>query len=60
MINVPPGKERITIRLDTDILDYCWDLVDRADGGNHQTLSNNALRVFIGDARKPTLEETLQ
>ncbi len=60
VLPVPPGKERITIRLDTDILDYFRDLVERAGGGNYQTLINNALRAHIEGARKPTLEETLR
>jgi uncharacterized protein (DUF4415 family) len=60
VMNVPPGKERITIRLDTDVLDYFRDIVERAGGGNYQTLINNALRTYIEGARKPTLEETLR
>jgi uncharacterized protein (DUF4415 family) len=57
---VPPGKERITIRLDADILECFRDAVDRAGGGNYQTLINNALRAHIEGGRKPTLEETLR
>ena len=57
---LPPGKERITIRLDTDILDYFRNLVERAGGGNYQTLINNALRSYIEGAQKSTLEETLR
>jgi len=60
VLPVPPGKERITIRLDTDILDYFRDLVERAGGGNYQTMINNALRAYIEGARKPALEETLR
>ena len=60
VIPVPPGKERITIRLDTDILDYFRDMVERAGGGNYQTLINNALRAYIEGGKKPTLEETLR
>ncbi len=30
MLPLPPGKERITIRVDTDILEYFRDAVDRA------------------------------
>lgn len=60
ILHVPPGKERITIRLDTDILDYFRDAVERAGGGNYQTLINNALRAFVEGNRKPTLEETLR
>jgi uncharacterized protein (DUF4415 family) len=60
VVPLPPGKERITIRLDTDILDYFRDLVERAGGGNYQTLINKALRSCIEGAQKPTLEETLR
>jgi uncharacterized protein (DUF4415 family) len=60
VLPVPPGKERITIRLDADILDYFRDAVERAGGGNYQTLINNALRAYIESAQKPTLEETLR
>jgi uncharacterized protein (DUF4415 family) len=60
VIPVPPGKERITIRLDADILDYFRDMVERAGGGNYQTLINNALRAYIEGGKKPTLEETLR
>jgi len=60
VLRVPPGKERITIRLDADILDYFRDAVERAGGGNYQTLINNALRSYIEGGQKPTLEETLR
>jgi len=60
VLPVPPGKERITIRLDADILDYFREAVERAGGGNYQTLINNALRAYIESAQKPTLEETLR
>jgi uncharacterized protein (DUF4415 family) len=60
ILHVPPGKERITIRLDTDVLDYFRDAVERAGGGNYQTLINNALRAFVEGNRRPTLEETLR
>ena len=60
VLPVPPGKQRITIRLDADILDYFRDAVERVGGGNYQTLINNALRAYIESAQKPTLEETLR
>jgi uncharacterized protein (DUF4415 family) len=60
VLPVPPGKERITIRLDTDILEYFRDAVERAGGGNYQTLINNALRSYIEGAQRPTIEETLR
>ena len=60
VLRVPPGKERITIRLDADILDHFRDAVERAGGGNYQTLINNALRSYIEGGQKPTLDETLR
>jgi uncharacterized protein (DUF4415 family) len=60
VLPVPPRKERITIRLDTEVLDYFRDEVERAGGGNYQTLINNALRAYIEGGQKPTLEETLR
>ena len=46
-----PGKTRITIRLDNDVIEHFQDLVDRAGGGNYQTLMNDALREYIRGAR---------
>jgi uncharacterized protein (DUF4415 family) len=59
VIPVPKGKTRITIRLDEDILDWFREQVDRAGGGNYQTLINDALRQHIGRAHEP-LEATLR
>ena len=44
VLKVPPGKTRVTIRLDGDILDWFRQQVDDAGGGNYQTLINEALR----------------
>jgi hypothetical protein len=60
VVPVPPSKERITIRLDSDILDYFRDQVERAGGGNYQTLINCALRAHIEGKSKPSLEQTLR
>jgi metal-responsive CopG/Arc/MetJ family transcriptional regulator len=46
-----PGKTRITIRLDNDVIEHFQDIVDRAGGGNYQTLINDALREYIRGAR---------
>ncbi len=59
VVSVPKGKTRITIRLDGDILDWFREQVDRAGGGNYQTLINDALREHIRRAREP-LEVTLR
>ncbi|MBK7218092.1 MAG: BrnA antitoxin family protein [Candidatus Promineofilum sp.] len=44
---LPPGKTRITIRLDNDVLDWFRDQVEAAGGGNYQTLINGVLRDYI-------------
>ena len=46
-----PGKKRVTIRLDNDIIEHFQNLVDRAGGGNYQTMINAALREHIQGAR---------
>jgi hypothetical protein len=56
---LPPGKSRITIRLDDDVLDWFRDKVERAGGGNYQTLMNAALREHIAREHEP-LEDTLR
>ena len=56
---IPKGKTRITIRLDDDILDWFRDQVERAGGGNYQSLINDALRKHLQNAKEP-LETTLR
>ncbi len=55
----PPGKTRITIRLDDEVLAWFREQVHIAGGGNYQTLINEALRQYIQTGREP-LEETLR
>ncbi len=43
-----PGKTRITIRLDNEILDHFRNRVHEMGRGNYQTLINDALREHIG------------
>ena len=59
VVRVPSGKTRITIRIDTDILDWFREQVDAAGGGNYQTLMNQALRRHVEQGEK-TLEDTLR
>lgn len=54
-----PGKTRITIRIDDDILDWFRDQANQAGGGNYQTMLNAALREFVSQRREP-LEKTLR
>ncbi len=51
LVPATPGKTRITIRLDNDVIEHFQHMVDRAGGGNYQTLINDALREFIRGAR---------
>ncbi len=44
VVTAPPGKTRITIRIDEDVLAWFKDQVNLAGGGNYQTLMNQALR----------------
>ncbi len=59
VIKTPPGKTRITIRIDDDILTWFRQRVHAAGGGNYQTLLNNALREYIS-SQEESLEETLR
>jgi uncharacterized protein (DUF4415 family) len=43
----PTGKTRITIRIDSEVLDWFRAQVHEAGGGSYQTLINEALREFI-------------
>ena len=52
-----PGKQRITIRLDAEIVDWFRSRVHDAGGGNYQTLINSALAEWI---RAHDLEKTLR
>jgi uncharacterized protein (DUF4415 family) len=59
VLKTPPGKTRVTIRLDDDVLDWFRCQVDDAGGGNYQTLINEALRRFMQQKRE-SLETTLR
>jgi uncharacterized protein (DUF4415 family) len=50
---VPKGKTRITIRLDDEILAWFRDEVERAGGGNYQSVINEVLRQHVQQAREP-------
>ena len=55
-----PNKIRITIRLDADIIDYFKGQVQKAGGGNYQTIINNALREYLNKQQVPLNEEVLR
>jgi uncharacterized protein (DUF4415 family) len=59
VVKLPPGKTRITIRIDTDVLNWFRSQVHEAGGGNYQTLINAALREYV-QYRDQVLENTLR
>jgi uncharacterized protein (DUF4415 family) len=59
VVKSTPGKTRITIRIDTDILNWFRNQVHEAGGGNYQTLINEALREYVRYQDR-TLENTLR
>ena len=52
-----PGKTRITIRLDNELIDWFRSRVNEAGGGNYQTLINDALKAYV---TQQALESTLR
>jgi len=61
VIPLPPGKQRLTVALDRDVIDFFLDQVERAGGGNYQDDINKVLRDYIeGKRATPELEETLR
>jgi uncharacterized protein (DUF4415 family) len=59
ILPIPPGKTRITIRIDDEVLDWFRDKVNAAGGGNYQTLMNDALREYIRRS-EDSIEEKLR
>ena len=59
VVKASPGKTRITIRIDTDTLNWFRRQVHDAGGGNYQTLMNEALREYM-QYRNNTLESILR
>ena len=51
----PKGKTRITIFIDTDILDWFRDEAER-EGRGYQTEINQALRNYIKQDKRPIQE----
>lgn len=59
VVATPPGKTRVTIRLDNGVLDWFRKQVDDIGGGNYQALINDALLEHIARRREP-LESTIR
>ena len=57
VVRAAPGKTRITIRLDAEVIDWFRTQVNEAGGGNYQSLINEALKDHI---QQHGLERTLR
>jgi len=58
VVRPEPGKTKISIRLDNTVLDYFRGVVNKAGGGNYQTLINEALLEYVH--RRSTLDVVRQ
>ena len=54
-----PGKTRITIRLDDDLLKWFREQAHAVGGGSYQTMINAALRDYVTSSQEP-LKKTLR
>lgn len=54
-----PGKTRITIRLDNEVINWFRSQVELMAGGNYQTMINNVLRDYVSN-RMEDYEGTLR
>jgi len=59
VVPLSPNKTRITIRIDTDILNWFREQVNASGGGSYQALINQALREYIQN-RPEDWEATLR
>ena len=59
VLTTAPGKTRITIRIDDDVIEWFRKQVHEAGGGNYQTMMNRALREHMEHEDEP-LEETFR
>lgn len=47
VVKIDPGKTKISIRLDNRVIEHFRAVVEKAGGGNYQTLINDALVANI-------------
>jgi uncharacterized protein (DUF4415 family) len=59
VVTAAPGKTRITIRLDDEVLAWFRNLVNESGGGNYQTLINKALQEYVSQRQEP-LEKVIR
>lgn len=63
VVQSPPGKTRITIRLDDDVLEWFRNSTDASGRGNYQTMINGALRRLMEEGQssiEPILRRVLR
>jgi len=53
VVQAGPGKTRITIRIDNEILKWFRAQVHAGGGGSYQTLMNQALREWVEHRGEP-------
>src|SRR5437588_5855118 len=58
VVKPEPGKTKISIRLDNTVLEYFRSMVEKAGGGNYQTLINDTLLEHVH--RRSTLDVVRQ
>jgi len=58
-VRATPGKTRITIRLDNQVLAWFREQAHATGGASYQTLINDVLAQYVATAREP-LESTLR
>ena len=59
IVKAPPGKTRITIRIDNTLLEWFRQEAHAAGGASYQTFINDALLQHVAATREP-LENTLR
>jgi len=59
ILGTSPGKTRITIRIDDDVLEWFRERAHAAGGGSYQAMINAALREFVVSSKEP-LKTTLR
>jgi len=52
VVDPRPGKVRITMPLDEDVVEWFRDQANAAGCGNYQTMMNKVLREYIGTRAK--------
>lgn len=59
VLDTPPGKTRITIRIDDDVLEWFRERAHASGGGSYQAMINAALREHVASTRD-SLKATLR